>query len=485
MATKWKNTNEEKKRTTADGAVNDEETKEKGESLGVKLRNLAVKIAKNKNVQKYFAALLGAAGLLILWNVLYDGYTTGTTWILGVWINLFLGIAVIVFVSAWLQRKYKGWMPDDEHFYEEWKEQCKRQQRILLGVFCILMILAWWVYMNRYNGLFYAYYITNYARFYLLFATFILQCAVSEVLVVRFMMMRLEQYMMRLDEINKKAMEQALQRALEIEKTSMEKVSRSDQLRMDLITNVSHDLKTPLTSMVGYVELLKKEELSDTARDYLEVISNRAGKLKEMIESLFTLAKVSSGNVELRKEHITLNRLIEQIFADMQDKIQQSGLEFVIALSKEDTGVIADNGYMYRICQNLLENALKYSAKGTRVFVTTRIVSGKLTDVQSNAGGVCSGGNMVDENSGGANLADTAQSPQKVCLEITNTAGYHMDFQKEDIVERFARADKARTTEGNGLGLAIVSTYAKALGGEFDIFIDCDQFKARLVFPKE
>ena len=115
--------------------------------------------------------------------------------------------------------------------------------------------------------------------------------------------------------------------------------------------------------------------------------------------------------------------------------------------------MIADNGYMYRICQNLLENALKYSAKGTRIFVTTRVLGEKLND-------------------------------EKVCLEITNTAGYHMDFQKEDIVERFARADKARTTEGNGLGLAIVSTYAKALGGEFDIFVDCDQFKARVIFPK-
>lgn len=446
MATKWKDMNKEK------------------------ARSLAGKIVKSKRVQKVFAALFGAAGLVILWNVLYDGYPTDLTWILGAWVNLFLSIAVIVFVSAWLRRKYKDWMPDDAHFYEEWKAQCRRQQRILLGVFCALMVLAWWAYMNRYNGLFYSYYVGNYARFYLLFATFILQCAISEVLIVRFMMMRLEQYMARLDEINKHAMEQALERALEIEKTSMEKVSRSDQLRMDLITNVSHDLKTPLTSMVGYVELLKKEELSDTARDYLEVISNRAGKLKEMIESLFTLAKVSSGNVELKKEHITLNRLIEQIFADMQDKMQQSGLEFVTSLSEEDTGVIADNGYMYRICQNLLENALKYSAKGTRVFVTTRVLGGELTDGQDNAAG--------------ADGEKIMQSPRKVCMEITNTAGYHMDFQKEDIVERFARADKARTTEGNGLGLAIVSTYAKALGGEFDIFIDCDQFKARLVFAE-
>lgn len=437
MGIKWKNMNEKG------------EEKQKSGKPDIKIRDVAAIIVKNKTVQKGVAVLLGAIGIVFLINLFgYYYYTSSTTWFVGAWINLFLSVPVIVFVSAWLERKYKDWIPADEHFYEEWKEQYKRQQRMILRVFLLLMFFACVIFMNRYE--FYGY---NYAKFYLLFATFILQCAVSEILVIRFMMKRLDMYMNQINEINKDTVEQALAKALEIEKTSMEKVSRSDQLRMDLITNVSHDLKTPLTSMVGYIELLKKEELSDTARDYLEVISNRAGKLKEMIESLFTLAKVSSGNVELRKEHITLNRLIEQIFADMQDKILQSGLEFVTLLSEEDTGMIADNGYMYRICQNLLENALKYSAKGTRIFVTTRVLGEKLND-------------------------------EKVCLEITNTAGYHMDFQKEDIVERFARADKARTTEGNGLGLAIVSTYAKALGGEFDIFVDCDQFKARVIFPK-
>ena len=436
MGIKWKNMNEKG------------EEKQKSGKPDIKIRDVAAIIVKNKTVQKGVAVLLGAIGIVFLINLFGYYYYTSTTWFVGAWINLFLSVPVIVFVSAWLERKYKDWIPADEHFYEEWKEQYKRQQRMILRVFLLLMVFACVIFMNRYE--FYGY---NYAKFYLLFATFILQCAVSEILVIRFMMKRLDMYMNQINEINKDTVEQALAKALEIEKTSMEKVSRSDQLRMDLITNVSHDLKTPLTSMVGYIELLKKEELSDTARDYLEVISNRAGKLKEMIESLFTLAKVSSGNVELRKEHITLNRLIEQIFADMQDKILQSGLEFVTLLSEEDTGMIADNGYMYRICQNLLENALKYSAKGTRIFVATRVLDEKLND-------------------------------EKVCLEITNTAGYHMDFQKEDIVERFARADKARTTEGNGLGLAIVSTYAKALGGEFDIFVDCDQFKARVIFPK-
>ena len=132
--------------------------------------------------------------------------------------------------------------------------------------------------------------------------------------------------------------------------------------------------------------------------------------------------------MELRRDSITMNRLMEQVFADMEDRIRDSKLEFVVRLTRDDTAMVTDNSYLYRICQNLMENALKYSAAGTRVFV-----------------------NLVDEQN-------------QIGLEITNTAGYRMDFDKEDIVGALLRGDKARTTEGNGLGLAIVSTYAKALG---------------------
>ena len=253
--------------------------------------------------------------------------------------------------------------------------------------------------------------------------------------------------MAQMESFIKKNVEE-VEKALEIEKQSLAKVSRSDQLRIDLITNVSHDLKTPVTSMVGYLELMKKEELSDVVRDYVDVICNKTDKLKEMIESLFSLAKASSGNVELHMEKFELNRLIEQIMADLKDQIDGSDLNYVMQLTKENTEIVSDNMYFYRICQNLLENTLKYSAKGTRVFIKTGI-----------------------------------REDEKLYLEITNTASYLMDFEKEDIMERFVRGDKSRTTDGNGLGLAIVSTYAKTLGGEFDIRIDCDQFKACLEFP--
>lgn len=294
-------------------------------------------------------------------------------------------------------------------------------------------------------------YYSNYASGYILIISALLQYLICRSAFERFWLKKLQEMMDASVQINRKRLEEAL----EIERKSLEKISRSDQLRVDLITNVSHDLKTPLTSMVGYIELIKKEELSDVVRDYTDVISERAEKLKEMINSLFNLAKASSGNVELHAERFEVNRLIEQIFADMDDRIKASGLTFVTDLTEEDTELVSDNSYFYRICQNLVENALKYSAKGTRVFVKTSVKPAE----------------------------NDAEEGRKLSLEITNTSGYPMDFTKEDIIERFARGDKARSGDGNGLGLAIVSTYAKALGGEFDIQIDCDQFKARLTFP--
>ena len=207
--------------------------------------------------------------------------------------------------------------------------------------------------------------------------------------------------------------------------------------------------------MVGYIELMKKEELSDVLLDYVEVLSRKAQKLKEMIDSLFDLAKTSSGTVELKLEVLEMNRLIEQVQADMEDRIIKSGREIVVILTEEPTDFTADSSYMYRIIQNLVENALKYSQENTRIFLKSSIIH--------------------VENTG-------KENQKKVRFEITNTAGYRMNFTKEQIVERFARGDESRTTEGNGLGLAIVNTYTVALGGSFEVAIDCDQFKASVMF---
>lgn len=330
-------------------------------------------------------------------------------------------------------------------------EQVEIRNRRLQWIGGTALLIALWYMSYLMNGGMYigTGWQYNYASGYVMILSALVQFVLAGAVMNHFKKKQLDMIMCNFEKIN----QNRIKEALEIERKSLEKVSRSDQLRVDLITNVSHDLKTPLTSMVGYIELIKREELSDIVRDYVDVISERAEKLKEMINSLFNLAKASSGNVELHPEPFEVNRMIEQIFADMDDRIKESHLEFVTDLTKEDTQLISDNSYFYRICQNLIENALKYSAKGTRVFVKTKLLQ--------------------------------SEGKEEVWLEVTNTSGYPMDFTKEDIIERFARGDKARTGDGNGLGLAIVSTYAKALGGEFDILIDCDQFKACLKFPKK
>jgi signal transduction histidine kinase len=381
-------------------------------------------------------------------------YSTETVLMVGILGNGCLGYGLKLLLKRYMEKRYQDWRGQIEHDYEEWKQReslsFKRLNKV--GMVCALAAV-WYLYDlvcgdGTWGGLSRGWY-HNFSTGYVMLMTVLLQFMLASRAVGSFWRGEMDGVMARMDE----RLQARLKEALEIERKSLEKVSRSDQLRVDLITNVSHDLKTPLTSIVGYVELIKKEELSDVVRDYIDVISARTEKLKEMINSLFSLAKASSGNVKLHKENFEVNRLIEQIFADMDDRVKESDLKFVVKLTEEDTKIYSDNTYFYRICQNLIENVLKYSAKGTRAFVRTY---------------------LKGEPEG--------EDERRICIEITNTAGYFMDFTKEDIVERFARGDKERTSEGNGLGLAIVSTYAKALGGEFDIRIDCDQFKACLEF---
>ena len=434
MATKWKNTDDKSKW---------EAIKERNQDV-VTLVGGALLLT----------GLFFVATLIVLRDELGD--ESGT--VVGVLGNLSLAAGSVMIVGMIMKNRYGDWMPEGEERYREWKETVRKMNRrdwkiggatfILAGIYLGIMILGYGYYYSAVSG-------------YMLVITVLVQFLVYEWRIRRFWQKKLDAVTEKTEEEKEELIRQRIEEAREIERESLEKVSRSDQLRIDLITNVSHDLKTPLTSMVGYIELMKKEELSDVMRDYVDVLSERAEKLKEMISSLFSLAKASSGNVELKMESFEMNRLIDQIFADMDDRIRESGLEFVTRKTEESTELVSDNMYCYRICQNLLENTLKYSAKGTRVFVKTSV------------------------KSGGEGASDGSRKGRRICLEITNTSGYLMDFTEEDIVERFARGDRARSSEGNGLGLAIVSTYTKALGGEFDIRIDCDQFRACVELPEK
>lgn len=413
MATKWKNTEKWKR-----------------------CREFVRKIWKREEVRLFVGIVCTVFSLLMFEDILHgQWFATEDTLKEGGFMNLFLGFGIWGILSFCLRFKYRRWNPGRDGFYQEWKNKLKRQQ-IFLGA---VELAALWASIM--NFLYIYEHMWNYANLstgYVLVITALVQGILCEMIVLAFMKRKLEEYMESLEKINRQSLQAAL---------------RSEQMKVDLISNVSHDLKTPLTSMVGYIELIKKEELTDVVSDYVEVLSRKAQKLKEMIDSLFDLAKTSSGNVELKMESLEMNRLIEQVYADMEDQIIRSGRELVVSLTKEDTAFTADSSYMYRICQNLLENALKYSQEHTRIFLKTMVVPWQ-------------------------------EEQQKVCFEITNTAGYRMEFTKEQIVERFARGDESRTTDGNGLGLAIVNTYTAALGGTFDVNIDCDQFKAAVEFLK-
>lgn len=380
---------------------------------------------------------------------------------LGLVMNISGGFAFWQFFGLWMTHRYDRMDATMIRLAGGWQVIRKGLRKNFTVICAIALGFAVLYFVGKINGLrvfFYNYgYGYNYAQAYLLIITVFVQYILGVMRIEQFFGGKLETMMQQMEEENR----EKLAEAMEIQRQSLEKAAKSEQLKVDLISNVSHDLKTPLTSMVGYIELLKKEELNPVATDYVEVMADKAQKLKTMIESLFSLAKASSGNIELKQEEIDMNMLIAQLFADMDDRMKASGLRYVSLLTDADTSLISDNLYLYRICQNLLENTIKYSAKGTRVFVRTDVRRGE-----------------------GLPAADTPADSDLVCLEITNTASYYMDFTKDDIVERFARGDEARTTEGNGLGLAIVSTYASALGGTFDIDIDCDQFKAKLVLPR-
>ena len=229
--------------------------------------------------------------------------------------------------------------------------------------------------------------------------------------------------------------------------TILDKQMRAERMKIDLITNVSHDLKTPLTSMIGYVDLLKQEPLSDAAQDYVEVLSSRMESLKDMIQDIFDLSKSTSGTAELHLETLDMKKLLEQTLGDMEDAIKSSGMVIREAMPEIPLKFTGDGKKMYRVLQNLIGNALKYSLAGTRIYI---IAERRASQVQ---------------------------------VTIKNTAAYEMDFTSEEIMERFARGDKSRNTEGHGLGLAIAESFVKNMKGGLQVTVDGDQFKVQLTFP--
>jgi signal transduction histidine kinase len=224
---------------------------------------------------------------------------------------------------------------------------------------------------------------------------------------------------------------------------------KSERLKIDLITNVSHDLKTPLTSIISYVELLSREEgLPEHVKDYVKILAQKSERLKNIIQDLFDLSKANSENITLDMEQIDLARLIKQTLADIEEPISGAGLTFRLNIPDKPVYIVSDGKKLYRVWENLITNALKYSLPGTRVYI------------------------------------DLIADGENALAAIKNTANYEMDFSADEILQRFARGDASRTSEGSGLGLPIAQSFTQICGGRFNVKIDGDLFKVELSFKQ-
>ena len=228
---------------------------------------------------------------------------------------------------------------------------------------------------------------------------------------------------------------------------AVEQQNRSNRMKVELLTNVSHDLKTPLTSIVNYADLLCEEELPETAAEYATALQQKAYRLKKMVQDVFDLSKATSGNLVVEKAVIDLVKLIKQTLADMDERIVESNLTFKLNIATEPLLIEADGEKLYRVFQNLFVNALQYSLENSRVYVQ-----------------------LTEEN--GFAVA-----------RVKNTSHTELNFDTTEIVERFVRADSSRTAEGSGLGLSIVQSFTEACGGQFMVETDADLFTACVRFP--
>ena len=228
---------------------------------------------------------------------------------------------------------------------------------------------------------------------------------------------------------------------------AVQKEVTSQRMKTELISNVSHDLKTPLTTIISYVDLLKRENLTDEDREkYIGILDKQSQRLKILIEDLFEASKAASGNIEFAKEEIDLVSLLQQTLGEMGEKIEASGLQFKVSVPEQKVVCRLDGRRTYRIFENLIGNILKYAAPYSRVYI------------------------------------ECAKAVQEVVITFKNMSAQEMNFTAEEIIERFKRGDESRHTEGSGLGLAIAKNLTELQGGKFEIYIDGDLFKATLKF---
>lgn len=223
---------------------------------------------------------------------------------------------------------------------------------------------------------------------------------------------------------------------------------KSEHFKTELITNVSHDIKTPLTSIINYVDLIKKEDVQDEKlKEYIDVLDRQSARLKKLIEDLMEASKASTGNLAVSLEECDIDVLLTQVIGEFEEKLEKNQLQVMIDKPDHPVKMMADGRHMWRVLDNLLNNACKYSLPGTRVYVSLK------------------------------------QEGKEASLVFKNISKTALNIPSEELMERFVRGDSSRNTEGSGLGLSIAQSLTELMGGKLQLEIDGDLFKVTLRFP--
>ena len=230
---------------------------------------------------------------------------------------------------------------------------------------------------------------------------------------------------------------------------AVEKSVKNERLKTDLITNVSHDIKTPLTYIINYVELLKQENFEDPKiRRYIEVLEQKSQRLKTLTEDVVEASKVSSGNISLDMMNLNLVEMIQQTSGEFQEKFAARNLEEVLNLPEEEAMICVDGRRTWRVLENIYNNAAKYAMEGSRIY------------------------------------ADLTVLEDQVLFTLKNVSAYPLNISADELTERFIRGDISRSTEGSGLGLSIAKTLTEMQKGQFELYLDGDLFKVTIRFPR-
>ena len=225
---------------------------------------------------------------------------------------------------------------------------------------------------------------------------------------------------------------------------------KSERFKTELITNVSHDIKTPLTSIINYTDLLKKENIeTEPVKGYIEVLDRQSERLKKLITDLLEASKASSGNIKLDIAEVDAGLMLEQVYGEYQNKFKKAGLTGIVTKPSETVFIKADANHLFRVFDNILGNVVKYAQPGTRVYI------------------------------------DLTQNDETITISFKNISKEKLNITGEELMERFVRGDRSRNTEGSGLGLSIAKSLANLMGGKLEIVIDGDLFKVEVRFNNQ